>query len=301
LTFWLRPAFVLRVLNRFQRVAGFDRAIALASSAFTALIPVAILAGAILPRRDGRDAADTIIHRYGLTGGGAQAVREVLAPPSGTSTAVSLLGLFLLMIAVLAFSRSAQRLFEQTWELKPLSVRNTVNDLKWLAGLICFIAFTWLIRGLIGGRGVQVAATLVLMPAWVVFLGWSGRVLSARRIEWSSLWPFAIVGAVLLAGFLILAAVYVPHLFSTYASRYGVIGAVLAMISTLFGLMVVIVVAAAIGREVSDELGRIRRGERPPEDEIRREWDAVITEARSRWQTLRDRIEEIRRRRRRRR
>ncbi len=33
LTFWLRPAFVLRVLARFQRVAGFDRSMALASSA----------------------------------------------------------------------------------------------------------------------------------------------------------------------------------------------------------------------------------------------------------------------------
>ncbi len=31
LTFWLRPEFVLRVVNRFQKVAGFDRAIALAS------------------------------------------------------------------------------------------------------------------------------------------------------------------------------------------------------------------------------------------------------------------------------
>ena len=40
LTFWLRPAFVLRAFNRFQRVAGFDRAIALASSALTALIPI---------------------------------------------------------------------------------------------------------------------------------------------------------------------------------------------------------------------------------------------------------------------
>ena len=28
LTFWLRPEFVLRVFNRFQKVAGFDRAIA---------------------------------------------------------------------------------------------------------------------------------------------------------------------------------------------------------------------------------------------------------------------------------
>ena len=77
LTFWLRPAFVLRVLNRFQRVAGFDRAIALASSALTALIPLAIIAGAILPRADASDAAHRIIVRYGLTGAGAQAVKDV--------------------------------------------------------------------------------------------------------------------------------------------------------------------------------------------------------------------------------
>ncbi|MBV9048146.1 MAG: hypothetical protein JOY58_07750, partial [Solirubrobacterales bacterium] len=65
LTFWLRPAFVLRVLTRFQRVVGFDRAVALASSAFTALIPLAIITSAILPHTDAKDAANTIINRYG--------------------------------------------------------------------------------------------------------------------------------------------------------------------------------------------------------------------------------------------
>ena len=40
LTFWLRPEFVLRVVSRFQKVAGFDRAIALASGALTATIPL---------------------------------------------------------------------------------------------------------------------------------------------------------------------------------------------------------------------------------------------------------------------
>ena len=46
LTFWLRPEFVLRVVNRFQKVAGFDRSIALASGALTALIPLTIVASA---------------------------------------------------------------------------------------------------------------------------------------------------------------------------------------------------------------------------------------------------------------
>ena len=46
LTFWLRPEFVLRVVNRFQKVAGFDRSIALASGALTATIPLAIITSA---------------------------------------------------------------------------------------------------------------------------------------------------------------------------------------------------------------------------------------------------------------
>jgi hypothetical protein len=50
LTFWLRPEFVLRVVNRFQKVAGFDRSVALASSALTATIPLAILTSWDRPR-----------------------------------------------------------------------------------------------------------------------------------------------------------------------------------------------------------------------------------------------------------
>ena len=76
--------------------------------------------------------------------------------------------------------------------------------------------------------------------------------------------PFALVGSVALAVYSVGATVYVPHLFSTYATRYGVIGAVFAMISALFCVMVIVVGSAAAGREIHDELERIRRGERPP-------------------------------------
>jgi membrane protein len=119
-------------------------------------------------------------------------------------------------------------------------------------------------------------------------------VLSAKRIERQDLLPFGIVGAVLLAVYSIGAAVYVPHLFSTYATRYGVIGAVFAIISALFAVMVVVVGSAAAGREVHDELDRIRRGERPAEDEVRHQWDQVIGDARSRWDTLRAQMQERR-------
>jgi len=296
LTFWLRPGFILRTLTRFQRVAGFDRAIALASTALTALIPLAVVVGAILPTANGSAAANAIIARYQLTGGGAEAVRQVLSPPSGTGTEVSLLGGFLVVIAVLSFSRGAQRVFEQTWELKPLSVRNTLNDLVWIAGLVGYIAFSWWIRSLVDNGHIEVAANIALIPVSALFLAWSGRLLSARRLDWRSLAPFAVFSALLLAAYSIGASVYVPHLFSVYASRYGAIGAVLAMISWLFAVMLVLVASAAVGREVSDELARIRRGERPPEDEVRREWNAAIDEARLRWHTGREWVDRVRRR-----
>ena len=297
LTFWLRPAFVLRTLNRFQRIAGFDRAVALASSALTALIPLTIIAGAILPVDGGKDAAQRIIDRYDLTGGGAEAVKDAFSPAAGTETDVTFAGALLLVVAVLSFSRSAQRLFEQTWELKPLSVRNTVNGLMWIAALTLYMTVSGWIHGALDVTRLQIGANLVLLPVSAAFLVWSGWTLTARRIARRTLVPFGVVGAILLALYSTGAEVYVPHLFESYATRYGVIGAVFAMISALFCVMVVVVAAAALGREVGDELTRIRNGERPPDDEIRQEWDAVIAEARSRWAVLREQVERRRRRR----
>jgi len=294
LTFWLRPAFVLRVLNRFQLIAGFDRAMALASSALTALVPLAVLAGAVLPHVQAEGVANWVINRYALTGAGAEAVRDALAPSTSTNTDIGLIGALLLVIAILSFARSMQRLFERTWELPPLSVRNTFNDLLWIAGLVAYLVISGVAHREIGTSRVQVGANLLLTPLTAIFLAWSGMVLSARRIAAKAVAPFAIVASLALAVYFAGAAVYVPHLFSSYASRYGAIGAVFAMISALFGFMVALVASAALGREVVDELGRIRAGERPPDDEVRREWHALITEARSRWQTLREQIDRIR-------
>jgi uncharacterized BrkB/YihY/UPF0761 family membrane protein len=187
-----------------------------------------------------------------------------------------------------------QRLFEQTWELKPLSVRNTFNGLLWIGGLVLYAALSGVIHAVLGRSSLDFTAALLAAPLSAVFLGWSGWVLSAKRIARRDLVPFAVLGSALLAAYSVGAAVYVPHLFSTYATRYGVIGAVFAMISALFCAMVTVVGSAAAGREVRDELDRIQRGERPAEDEVRRQWDGVTAEARSRWDTLRAQIQERR-------
>jgi membrane protein len=201
------------------------------------------------------------------------------------------------MVAVLSFTRGVQRLVEQTWELEPLSVRNTFNGLLWIGGLVLYLALSGILHAVLGRTRLELSAALLATPLTAAFLVWSGRVLSAKRIERQDLLPFGIFGAVLLALYSVGATVYVPHLFSSYSTRYGVIGAVFAMISALFAVMVVLVGSAAAGREIDEELGRIRRGEKPADDEVQHQWDEVTAQARSRWDTLREQSQERRRKR----
>ncbi len=182
LTFWLRPEFVLRVVNRFQKVAGFDRAIALASGALTATIPLTIVTSALATQLGGKTTAERIIDRYELTGGGAAAVTDVFAPPSGADTSLGIVGLLFLLVAVLSFTRGVQRLFEQTWELEPLSVRNTFNGLLWVGGLSAYLAASGFLHAALGRSRLELGAALLTVPLSAVFLVWSGWILSARRI-----------------------------------------------------------------------------------------------------------------------
>jgi membrane protein len=290
LTFWLRPAFALRALNRFQRIVGFDRSTALASSAFTALIPLALLVASVLGRLGVKDLPGQIIDRYGLSGGGAEAVRALFSFTSGPGGGFGVFGTLFLLISALSFARAAQRLFEQTWELPPLSVRNTLNGLRWLLALVGYTVVAGWLHALLDRGRFGLPATLGQLPLTAAFLVWSGWVLSAKRIPWSDLVPFGVLAAGCTAVYSFAAAVYLPRLFDTYATRYGAVGAVFALITALFGGMLTLVGCCAIGREVHVELVRIAEGQAPPADEIQREWANIVEQARERWHTAREEL-----------
>ncbi|WP_370148016.1 YhjD/YihY/BrkB family envelope integrity protein [Streptacidiphilus sp. EB129] len=269
---------------------GFDRSMALASGALTALVPVAIICGAVLSHLGDRDVADRIIDRYGLTGGGAEAVRQIFSSSLDSGAGAGIFGALFLAVSVLSFTRAMQRLFEQTWALTPLSVRNTTNGLRWAVALLAYAALTGWLHAALGRGRLELAATLAELPLTAVFFVWSGWILSAKRIAWQDLLPFGAIAALFLALCSIGATLYLPHLFSSYATRYGAVGAVFAMLSALFCAMFALVGSAVLGREVHDELARIRDGERPPDDEVRQEWDTVRAQMRLRWQTTRQQI-----------
>lgn len=276
LTFWLRPDFLVRCLRRFQQLEGFDRAIALASLTFSALIPLGIVVSGAL---SDHNIGDHLVERYGLEGQGARAVNDLFDTGEDLATGFSVFSFFLLLVTILSFSRALQRLFERTWELPPLSVRNTVNGLIWISGLVVYAVITGAVRANYNAGVLEILTGAVLAFVSIVFVIWSGVLLSNRRITRRELLPAAIVVAAV-GGLLAFGGdIYVPRLFNSYANRYGAVGAVFALISWLFVLMVGLVSAVAVGREVSLELDAIQRGEKPSSEQIQAEWAGVRRQA----------------------
>src|SRR5690242_2698919 len=101
--------------ERFFAVQGLDRAMALAAQAFTTLLPLLVVYGALVPAPDGADFADRVVAKLELKGAAATSVHQAFAAPSETASSVTALGIVLLVISGLSFTRGLQRLFEGTY------------------------------------------------------------------------------------------------------------------------------------------------------------------------------------------
>ena len=246
---------------------------ALASSALTALVPLAILGSAVLSDFAHYDSAERIIKRYSLTGAGAEAVNSLFSPAGDKRERGHHRGGVPDHLGAELRASLAEAL-RNTWGLKPLSVRNTRNGLWWILTLGGYAVVTGWLSAVLGGSGLDLVTAASEASVTAVFLVWSGWILSAKRISWPDLIPFGVAAAVLTVVDSVGATLYLPRLFTSSVSRYGVVGAVFAMISALFAAMLVLVGSAALGREVRDELSRIRQGQRPSDHEVRQQGTA---------------------------
>ena len=192
LTFWLRPEFVLRVVSRFQKVAGFDRAIALASGALTATIPLMIVISAVVLatrgqghrgahhrplRADRRRRRGRRGHLRAAHGHEHQPRHHRVPLPHGRGAELHPRGATTVRAGLGA--QPAER---------PQHVQRTALDRR--------------ARAVHGPQrrpprraGAHAASSsapaLLATPLTVVFLVWSGRVLSAKRLARQDLLPFA--------------------------------------------------------------------------------------------------------------
>lgn len=238
--------------DRVVHIQFVDRAIALGSLAFTALVPLLVIIGAYAPGSEG--IADSLIERFELNGSTAQLVEQVFAPASGSTDAtISVFGVLLLFGSALSFTRGLQRLYELSWRLQPRGWFGTVAGLKWLGIIVLwFTVFgagrTWLLDH----TGPLVSLIIALTFGAVLWL-FTPFILLAGRVAWRQLLPTALLTSIGMTALSIGSVIYMPGAIAESANRYGSIGIAIAIVSWLVGIGFVLVCCAAVGAVLGGE------------------------------------------------
>jgi membrane protein len=233
------------VLDRLVEIQFVDRSIALGSLAFTALVPLIVIASAYLPGTDGL--ADELIGRFHLHGSTADLVRQVFAQSDDVKQSLSVLGLLLLIGSSLSFTRGLQRVYEHAWRLPARGWRGTRAGLIWIAGIVVWLTAFGSARDWLLDQTGPLGTLIVLLSGDAILWLWSPWVLLARRVHWQRLVPTALLMAVTMTAFSIGSVIYMPEAISSSADRYGSIGIAIALVSWLVGAGFAMTVCAAIG------------------------------------------------------
>ena len=245
-----RASFPGRCVVDFLELRGLDRAMVLASQAFTALIPLLILVSAVLPRGSSSVVSDAVIRRFGLTGDAATAVQAVFAT-SGTGT-VGVVSVLLLLFSGVSLTRRMQHMYVQTWRSPPLrGVRGSMNAAMGLTVLLVELSLLYLIRSLVRGIpydwALQLPVSLLASTVLWTTIPW---LLMDRRISWRRLVPGGVLAAILASVYGVATTIYMPPLMTSYSQRYGLFGVTIALVGWLLCVTFLLVAATVVAAEL---------------------------------------------------
>jgi membrane protein len=251
--------FVQAWIERFLDVQGIDRAMALAAQAFSALIPLLIVSSAVVSHGSGSKFADNLIDRFNLTGAAADSVRQAFTASSTVEDSISVIGLLLLLVSALSFSRGMQRLYEGAYKLPALGMRNTKWGLAWLALLALYATVRPIAAGVSDNEAIAILISIVgAAVAWTI----SPDLLLGRRANWRRLLPGGLLTAFGMTALGVSSIIWFPRTVQSSAEQFGVMGVAFAMLSWLVAAAFVLVVAATGGAVIADyaDAGRERDG-----------------------------------------
>jgi membrane protein len=238
-------AAVRGLIEPLVRAGALDRSLALGAQAFSALVPLLIVLEAAEP--GDRSLADDLVRRFHLHGAAATSVRQAFAVAPSDESTVTALGVVVLVVSVLSFTRRLQRLYEDTWKLDARSWKGTGWGLAWIALLTVWLVLHPLLDGAFTGR-----AAVVLSLAGVLLIALlTPYVLLGRRLPWRTLLPQAGLCAAGLVALGVWTTIYMPRAIASSAGRYGAIGVAFAMLTWLWGMGIVLVGSAVYGPQLT--------------------------------------------------
>lgn len=240
------------LLTRAVEVQTVDRGVALGAQAFTAVVPLLMVFALAAPRRQGSDFVETVIARFRLSGDSAAAMREAFSPPASmASQSISFFGVLLLIVAVLSFTRTLQRLYENAFRLPALGFRGTPWGLTWIAMLAVATTVNPILRSFTDGLVAFVVAIGLSSIVW----GLTPYILTARRISAAQALPAGLLAGISMTVLSIASTLWLPRTVAQSAEQYGLIGVAFAFVSWLVVAGLTVATTAIAGAVLADHLG----------------------------------------------
>ncbi len=237
-------------LERLLAVQVVDRGVALGALAFSAIFPLMIVYGAVVPFAQAHNFAEQLVKRLHLTGAAAQTVSQAVAPPATVASGVTVLGFLLVLASALSLARGLQRLYELSYKLPSAGVRGTPWHLLWIALIPVYISVRPSVAEIAGGWWHFASSLLLGSLAWLA----TPYVLLGRRMPWRRLAPGAVLTGIGMTALSAVSLIYLPHSVSSSASRYGTIGVAFALLSWLILTGFVLVGTATAGAVAVEQL-----------------------------------------------
>jgi membrane protein len=246
-----RSSLPARCVKRFSAINGRDRVLVLGGQAFTTVIPLLILVAAATYRHGSAMVADRLARRFHVTGTSAQAFRTLFERPPGTTGAITVASLVVLLFSLLSLTRSLQRTYEAAWRLPAMGVRGTLNGL----GAMGLLVASLLVLSVLGGvlrrlpAGSLFAFLIRMAAAAAIWLVLQSLLLS-RRIPLRHLLAGSAVAGVGQAAVSLFSALWMPRLVEHNTARYGIIGLTFAIVTWLIAVCFAVVLAAVLSAEI---------------------------------------------------
>ena len=235
-------------IQRFVALQGIDRAMAIAAQAYSAFLPLLIVYASLLPRSDNKTFADALIKRFELTGSAADSVQLAFAPTGAVESGVTVLGIVLLLVSTLAFTRGLQRLYEGAFDLPTLGVRNTLRALLWLSIVTAVVTLRPVLSEPLDGWLLTVSGIATGTVTWLL----TPYLLLGRRVRPLRLLPGALLTSIGMAGVGVWSVIWMPHTLATSAAQFGIIGIGFAMLTWFVAVSAVVVVTTCGGATIAD-------------------------------------------------
>jgi membrane protein len=242
--------FPVRVATRYIAISGYDRALALATQAFVALVPMLIIVAAALPEHDRATAGGYLTERLQLSGSAADDLHQLVQRPPQPTEPITLVGVVVLVVSVLGFTRTLQRTYQAAWRLSPQGVWGYVYGLLGAAALVGEVVVVVLVGLLIAGAPGATVLVPALRLLLSVLMWWPVQwLLLGRRVGWRRLLPGAVLLGIGQMVVIALSGAYLQWAIESQAKLYGLIGVVFVLVSWLIALGLLIVLAAVLSAE----------------------------------------------------